>query len=308
MHRVFCLIYSSITAHCLHLKIIIKCTCFSSLPTFASESVAVSTTSLEHLTADATDTAFNAQSVLTESAEFASDQGDESDLEAEKEGEIEKVKAAFARMNSNDGESISGNQFPMLFKELGATYSEEYHSTILRKVEDRHGRVPLQSFLDWYILWMFEGDDDVESEESVDYFENEPFTGFGGRFKPSAGQWKCDACSVLNAKDSTKCASCTTARLSNLGAVSSEKDVVQVLASSPRGAGFIGASGFSFPVPSSPRKSEKTVVPSVEQNRDTTPCSPSAQKGFIGLSGFNFPVVQSEEPAAQSQDAGILFS
>ncbi|KAL4133162.1 hypothetical protein PRIC2_003482 [Phytophthora ramorum] len=96
--------------------------------------------------------------------EFAESDGEDSDEEVERKEEEDKARNAFRSIMPDGSEFITSDQFPKLFKTLGATYDEEGHATTLKRLE-RNGKVYEIDFISWYIDWIFGGDlSDSENE------------------------------------------------------------------------------------------------------------------------------------------------
>ncbi|RLN91180.1 hypothetical protein BBJ28_00004759 [Nothophytophthora sp. Chile5] len=184
--------------------------------------------------------------------QFAESDGDETDDDAERKEEEDKVRKAFRSIATDGADYIEVEHFPKLFKTLGATYSEEAHVNTLQKL-DKGGKVYERDFISWYVDWLFgDGDSDEEEEDAddsaattgtkkTDMKSKEEIAAALSKFMPKEGSWKCAVCMVSNGPDATKCTSCETP---NPKAPQSLAPAKMTAATS---AGSIGAGGFSFP-------------------------------------------------------------
>ncbi|KAG3121700.1 hypothetical protein PI125_g76 [Phytophthora idaei] len=95
--------------------------------------------------------------------EFAESDGESSDEEEERKEEQDKAKVMFRTIASDGADYIASEQFPKLFKAMGATYDEEEPTTTVKSLE-KDGKIYENDFVSWYVNWIF-GDDDSDSEE-----------------------------------------------------------------------------------------------------------------------------------------------
>ncbi|CAN0456801.1 unnamed protein product, partial [Ectocarpus sp. 12 AP-2014] len=165
------------------------------------------------------------------------DTGSDSGDEEERREEKTKAEKAFAEVDSAAKGWVEESQFEALMEAVGTTYAVEDHEPKLLAI-CTDGRLERQSFLAWYMDWLFgeeeSSDEEGEVESSV-AAEGSKDAGFAALVRRQAGGWKCAACLVSNAEAALKCASCEAAK-------PGEED--QVAASNVAGgADILGGSG-----------------------------------------------------------------
>ena len=194
----------------------------------------------------------------------SNDDGSSFGTEEREEREEEKAKATegFAKLSNDGGNTIDSSDFPALMEALGTTYCEDGNHAKAKTMLTKEGKIELAAFLDWYIDFLFAGDEDTESEddEGRDVFKSTSIApnassaatsswgdGFGA---PPPGSWKCGVCMVQNDNsEAVECASCTSVRpgLEKSDTKSSTHSAApsSFFANSPH------SSNFSFGLPSS---------------------------------------------------------
>ncbi|KAG3207208.1 hypothetical protein PC128_g210 [Phytophthora cactorum] len=228
--------------------------------------------------------------------EFAESDGESSDEEEERKEEQDKARTTFRTMASDGADYIASEQFPKLFKAMGATYDEEEHASTVEHLE-KDGKIYENDFVSWYVNWIF-GDDDSDSDEDeaapasseskpAEMKSKEEIAAVFSKFTAKEGSWKCAVCMVSNGPDAMKCSACETAN------PAAPKVVAPVTAASATSAGSIGSGGFSFPVPtggdSKPSSFSFGVAPAA--GSDAGGASKSTGFSFGGASsttGFSF--------------------
>ncbi|CAN0262628.1 unnamed protein product, partial [Ectocarpus sp. 4 AP-2014] len=143
-----------------------------------------------------------------------SDVDSDNDSVDEEERREEKAKAekAFTEVDSAGKGWVEESQFEALMEAVGTTYAIEDHKPKLLAICTA-GRLERQSFLGWYMDWLF-GDEESSDDEWGEGDENSPNAvgrapkdaGFAALLKSQAGGWKCAACLVSNAEAAVKCA------------------------------------------------------------------------------------------------------
>ncbi|KAG6970178.1 hypothetical protein JG687_00002765 [Phytophthora cactorum] len=229
--------------------------------------------------------------------EFAESDGESSDEEEMRKEEEAQARVTFRTIASDGADYIASEQFPKLFKAMGATYDEEEHASTVEHLE-KDGKIYENDFVSWYVNWIF-GDDDSDSDEDeaapasseskpAEMKSKEEIAAVFSKFTAKEGSWKCAVCMVSNGPDAMKCSACETAN------PAAPKVVAPVTAASATSAGSIGSGGFSFPVPtggdSKPSSFSFGVAPAA--GSDAGGASKSTGFSFGGASsatGFSFP-------------------
>ncbi|CAN0119907.1 unnamed protein product, partial [Ectocarpus sp. 13 AM-2016] len=168
------------------------------------------------------------------------DATDENGDEEERREEKAKAEKAFTEVDSAAKGWVEESQFEALMEAVGTTYAVEDHKPKLLAICTA-GRLEKQSFLAWYMDWLF-GEEESSDDEWGEGDESSPNAvgrapkdaGFAALVKSQAGGWKCAACLVSNAEAAVKCASCETVRPGREGKVAASG----VLG----GAGILGGS------------------------------------------------------------------
>ncbi|CAN0262570.1 unnamed protein product, partial [Ectocarpus sp. 4 AP-2014] len=147
-----------------------------------------------------------------DNADGDSDSDGDSGDEEERKEEQAKAEAAFDKVDTTSRGWVEESQFEALMEAVGTTYAVEDHKPKLLAI-CTDGRLERQSFLAWYMDWLF-GEEESSDEEgevrSSVTAEGSKDAGFAALVRSQAGGWKCAACLVSNAEASLKCASCET--------------------------------------------------------------------------------------------------
>ena len=233
----------------------------------------------------------------------------DSEEKAEREDEEARVKKCFMAVGGGTT-AIAAKDFGKLFKSMGSTYCEEEHRKTLANLTGSDGKIQWEVFCDWYMGWLFRGDEEYDSEDDGDVTKSDDcqddgmtpvarIQGWGNLFGPKKNTWKCDSCFVANDDISTVCAACETPR----------PGTVAPAAIPPSGTlgsselGVIGCGGFKFgisaPVPTSGIDSGGVlfgVTPS------TTITSAPSGSGIISDADYSNPSLST---AGAQSNAGI---
>ena len=169
------------------------------------------------------------------------------DDDEERKEEEENARSKFLAL-SKGSDVIVSSAFGDLLESMGTTYCPESHEKIQKRLE-KSGVISLNDFVDWYLSWIFEEDDDSDTEASVvdegniaqqTVGKTSTSSGWGDIFKNTEGTWKCAVCSINNIpKSATKCPSCETPRPGIDPKASSGQ-------SNTKSLGGIGPQGFTF--------------------------------------------------------------
>ena len=144
------------------------------------------------------------------------------DTEERKEREEEKANAIEAFTSISTSGIVGKDNFPKVIEALGSTYCEEEHRRTIRKISDNDGNISQESFVTWYLDWLFgDGDDSDYSDDEGEGDEvkddaigsttgTSSSSGWGNIFAPKKDSWKCDVCMVSNSVDDNVCPACKT--------------------------------------------------------------------------------------------------
>jgi hypothetical protein len=104
---------------------------------------------------------------------------------------------------------------------LGTTYCEEDHGVELKDlIQSNEDILSKDSFIDWYIRWVFKQDDDLgddnpeaEINNETDIPKSSGWSGVSWSVKPSleavnGETWKCLKCRIINPWSEGKCLAC----------------------------------------------------------------------------------------------------
>jgi Zn-finger in Ran binding protein and others len=136
----------------------------------------------------------------------------DSEEEAERAEERETARLAFEAISSDKGATIQVSDFPKLIESLNTTYCDENHGKVSRKLR-KGDTIYIDDFLNWYVDWMFGGDESTNEDDEITEPPIETSTsGWGDVFAQKEGSWKCESCMVSNDADVQECAACSTPR------------------------------------------------------------------------------------------------
>ena len=189
----------------------------------------------------------------------------DSEEEAERDEEEQRVKKCFMTI-AGGAASIFATDFGKLFKALGSTYCEEEHRKTLKKLTGSDGTIQWEVFCEWYMGWLFGGDEEYESDDDNESTDGDDQKGkasaangegWGNLFGATKNTWKCDSCFVANDDNVAVCAACETPRPGFEAAVVTSTVTGGVKTSDASGSGSfsigiavaassIGSGGFSF--------------------------------------------------------------
>jgi Ca2+-binding protein (EF-Hand superfamily) len=158
--------------------------------------------------------------------EVSDHDGSSLDSDERNEREEEKTKAmnAFDSVAA-DGVLLHKSEFGKLMEKMGTTYCEEEHVQTVRKISDSNGNISKESFVNWYMDWLF-GDGDGDESEASEGVESDAINdsckaeakpeasakGWGDTFTIDKDSWKCNACMLLNKGSVATCVACETVR------------------------------------------------------------------------------------------------
>ena len=250
---------------------------------------------------------------------------------AERAEEKEKAAESFMKFaKTADGNTvINVTDLGKVIECLGSTYCEEEHRNTLKKLKKADETIEKSEFLEWYIKWLFGGDDDWDNDEDANKTisvanQSTEATGValrGDPFKVAEDTWQCKTCMVRNKKSTTVCIACSTQQPGHTGE-SAPTGSTSVVAGSA-----IGSGGFTFGTPATESTfGEKTTTVSTEGYTFGTPAATSTSgdktatirtEGFtfggvavLSSSGFSFagtPAANTDASQPAKQTSGLTF-
>lgn len=188
-----------------------------------------------------------------------------------------------------------------MFSKIGTTYSAETHGEELKKflIDDL---ITKESFIDWYLRWIFENEggdeDDVDVEREVDIAPSGS-SSIKWTVAPTAAPvegvtWKCPVCRIINKWENNKCLACEswaphvdeeTKKSSKTAATPKEFETSSTSSAVNFSNGFVfGSSGFSFGSSSSSSTTTTTTTGSAEASSKSS----FSASGSTGV--FNFGI------------------
>jgi len=249
------------------------------------------------------------------------------DTEEQQERDDEKAKAkdAFESVVEGGKDFIPKAEFPKLIEEMGTTYCEEEHRRTIKKISDDSGNINKESFIEWYMEWLFGNGDDSDSEDGYesdgggegDAGESDNTStgdrhkdtvsassgGWGSTFKVDEGSWKCESCMMQNKSSAYACPACETTRPGYEDKVTAEEGDATTSTKPP-------AFTFSAAGASTPKSAVGVATPCSFGGAVSQGSSDALGKGgfsFGGSSGSNKPLVGKAAQGGMNldQSAGV---
>ena len=226
--------------------------------------------------------------------QFASNNNNDEDDDDNEEIEETRLEAleAFEKIaldcTVSSTDYIPHNDFSKLIKALGATYCEEEHGVVGRKLK-KDDKIYKDDYIDWYVDWLFndDADDDDTDDENEDNEEEDDETkveqakGWGNMFIQSKSSWKCPACFIQNNDEDKKCVASEAIRPGH-------EDEVEKESTSAVTSGSIGASGFTSGGVVSAEAPPTVKLPTAPKNPFASIKIASSESSKPLFSGFTF--------------------
>ena len=261
----------------------------------------------------------------------------DTDEREERAEEAQTAKENFEVIAKNDPEDKKGpyilkDQFQQLLESFGTVYCEEEHTRSLRKLVQPNGRIYQAAFVDWYVEYLFGGDessvesssddggeDDGREDDAAD--ESNAVPSLASVFNQASGSgWKCDVCSVPNKETSDACVACGTKNPNApTPATTSSSSRTENTSSAfsfgaPTGSSATTAASkpaFSFGAPSSSTSSENKEQTTKPSSGGFSFGAPSASSTTAALSkpsfGFGAPSSSTGEDASNQTTGAFSF-
>ena len=101
---------------------------------------------------------------------------------------------------------ISDSTLERLIGGLNIRYVRCDHLPLLLKATDSNGILTQDSFVDWYLKYMFDNNEIDSDEEQIEVSNNKNIWSIEG---PEDGKsWRCESCRVINEWNNSKCIAC----------------------------------------------------------------------------------------------------
>mmetsp|Transcript_15583 Transcript_15583/g.14115 ORF Transcript_15583/g.14115 Transcript_15583/m.14115 type:complete len:240 (+) Transcript_15583:40-759(+) len=138
--------------------------------------------------------------------------------------ELETAEKAWNTITTNnvitiDNDTDKHQLFSDLVIKLGTTYSSDDHGVELSDRINESYELTKDAFIDWYIRWVFQSDDDLnEDDNNINNDDSKEvsksgWTGISWSIAPTStaitGEtWKCSNCRIINKWNDRKCLAC----------------------------------------------------------------------------------------------------